>query len=47
MRQLSVSAFLPPLRDEEDSGNFPEFCVLQSTLEERPGVLQWDKEHVV
>ena len=28
-RRLSiVSAFLPPLRDEEDSVNFPESCVL-------------------
>jgi len=43
----SISAFLPPLRDEEDSVNFPESRVLQSTLEEKPGVLEWDKEHMV
>ena len=27
--------------------NFPESCVLQSTLVERTGVLEWDKENVV
>ena len=27
--------------------NFPESCVFQNTLEERPGVLEGDKEHVV